>query len=86
MDFTIEVTNDPNGGTAADICGYDFVPFDASETRVYLCQLILIGRYVRIFFDPGRTEFLTLCEVQVQGSKSIFVILFFGVGCPRNQR
>ncbi len=69
VDFTIEVNNNPTGGNAADICAQEDIPYNSSETRVYPCPLNLVGRYVKIFFNPSRADHLQLCEVQVQGSK-----------------
>ena len=64
--FYIDVTKSTNDSFPQQ-CAFDPVPFTASETRVYICQHGTIGKIVRIRFDSNYSEFLQLCEVQVQG-------------------
>ena len=71
VDLAIEVVNSPVAGSAADICAKDPIPFSSSETKVYPCPANLVGRFVTIFYDPNKAEYLQLCEVQVQGSKCL---------------
>ena len=65
--FYIDVYNDTDG-TPSQQCAYDTVAYEPSETRVYVCPSEIYGRFVRIRFDSSKTEYMQLCEVQVQGS------------------
>ena len=56
-------------GSSGQQCAHDNVAFGPSETRVYTCPTPLQGRYVRIYFGAGKSEYLQLCVVQVQGEQ-----------------
>ena len=74
--FTIDVTNSAYGSFPQQ-CAFDSVPFTASETRVYICPHGTTGKYVTIRFDSSKSEFLQLCEVQVQGGIIITCMINF---------
>ena len=80
-DIYIDVSNNADG-SSAQICAFDNKPYMSSETRVYTCPSSVQGRYVRIRFLPTIRQNLQICEVQVQGNKSILLnlMLFLSVG------
>ena len=72
MDFYIRVGNSFNpstfDATAAQsftLCAYEETPFSRNETREYLCDGEILGRYVVIHFSPDKEQFLSFCEVEV---------------------
>ena len=46
-------------------CWYQADPIGRGETRQFICNQPIIGRYVIIHFPTSKSEFLTICEVQV---------------------
>ena len=71
--FYIDVSNNADGSLAEE-CAYETTPFRASETRTYSCPDGIGGRFVRIRFKSDKSEFLQLCEVQVQGMSEKFLL------------
>ena len=55
-------------------CTYIEANLNPSETRIIGCSEVHQGRYVSIYYENGSSG-LTLCEVEVFGSK-IFVRAF----------
>ena len=46
-------------------CWYQDSAPDASETRQFSCSAPVTGRYLTVHFPKNKTEYLTVCEVQV---------------------
>ena len=70
-DFYINVSNNSDGSFAQE-CAYESEPFRSAETRVYKCENDTYGQFVWIGFQETNTEFLQLCQVQVQGGTLVF--------------
>ncbi len=75
-DFYISIGNSFNGCDPASFdprsfstCYYQKDPLNDGETREFLCAQELEGRFVVIHFSLSRAVALTLCEVQVFGSR-----------------
>ena len=58
-----------------DLCWYEPNDFAANETKAFDCTEPLVGRYVTIHFN--RSEFLSLCEVEVYSDIGICVYCTF---------
>ena len=57
-----DATFDP---TTYAVCWYQSDPIGRGETRQFICNQPIVGRYVTIHFPSNKSEFLTMCEVQV---------------------
>ena len=68
VNFFIDVSNSSDRTTTTDAVEFaqEPTPFTGSETRVYETTGEIYGQYVIVRLE--RTEFLQLCEVQVQGT------------------
>ena len=62
-------------GVSSRQCVHELIAFSESETRVYGCPPETRGRYVIIRFDESKSEYLQLCEVQVQGERKLIKVV-----------
>ena len=74
--FYINIGNETDRNSGSQVV-YETVGFTNSETRIYMFPENITGRYVTIQFAPSATQFLSLCEVQVQGTGKIFCLCFY---------
>ena len=70
-DFYIRVGQTFNQGsfdpTAYTLCYYQPTALVAGETKMFHCPAPIEGRLVTVHFSANKTEYLTLCEVEVFG-------------------
>ena len=64
QDFFIHVSNSTYDDDGQQ-CRYDDEPYLESETRAYVCNSTMYGRFVTIRFSSAIKEHLQLCEVQI---------------------
>ncbi len=70
------MSNASDGG-ASRRCVSQQKALASSETRVFPCAGHVHGQFVRVHYAEDKCEFLTLCEVQVQGT---FFREYLGMG------
>ena len=69
-----QATFNPNTYTQ---CSYQSAAMGSGETKIFICDQPVSGRYVTLHFPTTRTEVLTLCEVAVYEGKDLFTFLRF---------
>ena len=66
-----QATFDPTTYTQ---CAYQSTALGAGETRMFICDRLIEGRYVTVHFPTTKTEILILCEVAVYEGENILHI------------
>ena len=69
-----EAAFDPTSFTE---CWYQSSPMGKGEIQQFNCTSVISGRYVTIHFSSNKTEYLTLCEVEVYTEEGKSVVVAF---------
>ena len=64
----MEAVNSPEGSQSSTLCTSRYLKFRRGESKRIKCDANTHGQYVKLSL-PGKGRILTLCEVEVYGSK-----------------
>lgn len=64
----VEAANSPEGSQSSTLCTNKYLKFRQGEIKTIQCNANTFGKYVKLSL-PGHNRTLSLCEVEVFGSR-----------------